>query len=137
MRAYILVVPAQAGTQRGGRVGSLPGPPVLCKCSLWTRLRGLPGPFGSAKKARVHRDERALFEHWEDNSTCLANSHSAIEMDEEGYLVASGSSLLQLEPLPNALYTMVNEQVDTFVTIVDCSNSYQARQDLLLSLGEL
>ena len=58
-------------------------------------------------------------------------------MDEEGYLVASGSSLLQLEPLPNALYTMVNEQVDTFVTIVDCSNSYQARQDLLLSLGEL
>ena len=47
------------------------------------------------------------------------------------------ATLFQLKPLSNTLYTVLNEQIDTFGTIGDCSNGYQARQNLLLGFGGL
>ena len=61
----------------------------------------------------MHRRRQSLDGRWD-----------AVVISSRTQSEVSPATLFQLEPLSNTLYTVVNEQVDAFGAIGDCSNGY-------------
>ena len=70
------------------------------------------GPRGRRVHA-MHRRRQSLDGRWD-----------AVVISSRTQSEVSPATLFQLEPLSNTLYTVVNEQVDAFGAIGDCSNGY-------------